>query len=278
MADAHAHGPKIHVFHATAPTCFWSWGYEALFNRLQLVYGDQIGVHVMTLCVYDDYDEYLKHYELTFDGLVDWVKEGIEIMGVPLMTDLRREMFPKSVMPASLAAMAAYRQGEAMGKRFMRAVLRRFLLEGQDVTKPAILAEAAAEARLDVKTFRTDLADPESLRADYEKQGDGFPHLPVGFYNVLVTDQENRTVILDHAFDPAIVEEAIDYLSKGKLVKRTPTDIAGYLREHGAAPLSEVARVFGLTPGDAGTRLRELQKAGKVATTTLAGAPHWHPA
>jgi len=122
MADAHAHEPKIHVFHGTAPTCFWSWGYEALFNRLHLVYGDQIGVHLMTLCVYDGYDEYLKHYELTFDGLVDWYKEG------------------------------------------------------------------------------------------------------------------------------------------------------------SAAPLSEVARVFGLTPAEAGTRPRELQKAGKAATTTLAGAPHWHVA
>lgn len=278
MAHTDAQGPKIHVFHATAPTCFWSWGYEALFNRLKLVYGDQVGVHVMTLCVYDDYDEYLKHYELTFDGLVDWYKEGVQIMDVPLMTNLRREMFPHSVMPASLAAMAAFRQGQEKGRRFVRAVLRRFLLEGQDVTKDPVLAEAAAEAGLDLAKFRTDSADRESLQADYNNQGEGFPHLPLGFYNVIVTDGENRTVILDNAFEPAVVEEAIDYLSGGTLAKRTPTDIVDYLREHGPAPVSEVARVFGLTPAKAEKRLMELRKAGEAATTTLAGAPHWSAA
>ncbi len=102
---------KIHVYHTTAPTCFWSWGYEAVFNRLPLVYGNQVDVHLLTSCVYDDFEDYLKHYEMTFKDMINWTKEGIEIMGVPLATDLRRERVPKSMMPATFAVIAAHRQG-----------------------------------------------------------------------------------------------------------------------------------------------------------------------
>jgi len=273
---AHAHHPtKIQVYHATAPTCFWSWGYEAVFNRLRLVYGDQIDVHVLTSCVYEDFDDYLKHYEMTFDEFVNWTKEGIQIMGVPLATDLKRARIPKSVMPATHAVMAAYRQGAEKGARFNRAILRRWNLELQDVTKEEILLEAATEASLIVAKFRKDLADTAGLQKDLEHQGHEFPHLPVGFYNVVVSDGENRTVVMDHAFDPATVEDAIDWLSGGRLKKAVPRDIAGYLRDHGPAPLTEIARVFGLPPRKAETELAALVKRGKAARLTLAGAPHW---
>ena len=42
---------------------------------LKLVYGDQIDIRVQVSCVYDDFEEYLKHYELTFDGLKEWTEE-----------------------------------------------------------------------------------------------------------------------------------------------------------------------------------------------------------
>ena len=274
MAHAH-HPPKIQVYHTTAPTCFWSWGYEAVFNRLPLVYGNQIDVHVLTSCVYEDLDDYLKHYEMTFDELVDWTKEGIQIMGVPLATDLKRDSIPKNMMPATHAVMAAYRQGKEKGARFNRAILRRWNLELQDVTKEEVHLEAAKEAALNVAKFRKDLADVAGLRKDLEHQGHEFPHLPVGFYNVVVSDGENRTVVLDHAFDPATVEDAIDWLSGGRLKKAVPKDIAGYLRAHGPAPLAEIARVFGLPPDRAEKALAALVKSRKSARVVLAGAPHW---
>ncbi len=279
MAHNHSdHPSKIQVFHTTAPTCFWSWGYEALFNRLKLVYGDQIDVRVQISCVYDDFEEYLKHYELTFEGMKEWTEEAIGIMSVPLHTGLRREQFPPSVLPASIAAMAAKRQGETKGARFFRALLRRSSVEGQDVTKEGVLFDAAKEAGLDVARFRRDHADHDGLMSDYQNQGDEFYHMPLGFYNVILKDGETRTVILDHAFDPAIVDEALDYLSRGRLRKKQPTDVVGYLRDHGPAPNREIERVFGLTPTVAKGKLKQLEKAGNVRAMTLAGAPHWSAA
>ncbi len=271
----HTHTTKIQVVHAAAPTCFWSWGYEAVFNRLRLVYGDQIDIRVLVSCVYQDFDEYLKHYELSFPELVKWTAEAVEIMGVPLNTDLRREMFPPSVGPASLAVLAARRQGPEKGARFFRTLMRRSSVEGQDVTKDDVLDAAAREARLDVTAFRRDYADREARENDLAREGGEWRHLPVGFYNVAVTDGDRRTVILDYAFDPSEVGGAIDYLSGGTLTKRTPTDIVGYLRDHGPAPAMEIARVFGLTSADAEKKLAGFEKEGKVNEARLAGAPHW---
>lgn len=273
-----SHRHRIQVYHSTAPTCFWSWGYEAVFNRLRLVYGDQIDVHIQVACVYDDFQEYLKHYELTFEGMRDSTKEAIGIMGVPLHTDLVRDQFPPSVMPASFAAMAARRQGDVIGARFFRALLRRSCVEGQDVTRDPILLEAAKEAGLNLPRFRKDLANRDGLLADYQNQGDAFYHMPLGFYNVILTDGGDRTVILDHAFDPKIVDDAIDYLSGGTLRRRAPGDIVRYLRDHGPAPTKEIERVFGLTPSSAGVKLRRLASGGKVRSSRLARAAHWSAA
>ncbi|OGS49922.1 MAG: hypothetical protein A3K65_09845 [Euryarchaeota archaeon RBG_16_68_12] len=270
-----ARPPKIQVYHTTAPTCFWSWGYEAVFNRLPLVYGDQIGVNVMTSCIYTDFEEYLKHYELTFDGLLEWTREGADIMGVPLGTDLRRETIPESMLPASLAAMAGYRQGPKKGGRFNRALMRRWCVELQDVTKLSVQLEAAGEAGLDLAKFQRDVADKKARQAELGHQGHDFPHLPLGFYNLIVSDEDSKTVVLDYAFDPAVVEDAIDWLSGGRLKKAVPKDIAGYLRAHGPAPLTEIARVFGLPPSKTEKDLARLEASGKAERLTLAGGPHW---
>lgn len=240
MPLSHTHAPedKIHVVHATAPTCWWSWGYEAVFNRLALVYGDQVAVHVANLCVYEDWNEYKKHYELAdFGEFLSWAKEAEEMMGVPMKVDFTESGMPASCMPATLATLAAYRQGHEKGKRFAREMLRRFVVEGVDVTRDKVLQDAAAVAGLDATRFQRDMKDEGGLRGDLERQGEGAPPLHVGFYNIGITDGHGRTVTLDHQFEPSVVEEAIDFLARGKLKKSEPTDIASYLRQHGLTPL-----------------------------------------
>ncbi len=271
----HTHQQKIQVVHATAPTCFWSWGYEAVFNRLRLVYGDQIGINILTSYVYDDFDEWFKENEIDWEGFLRWIAEASELMGTPLLRNPKREQFPKTVVPATLAVMAANLQGQTKGERFCRSLVRRMVVEGEDVTRDDILITAAIEAGLDEKRFLRDYAQKETRQAELEHQGEGFPPVHVGFYNLAVTDGDGRTVLLDYCFDPKRVEGAIDYLSNGTLKKQTPTDILAYLREHGFTPQTEIERVFDLTPEEAEKRLHSLQSSGKVESRSLADQPHW---
>ena len=274
MAHAHEPAPKITIYHATAPTCWWSWGYEATLNRVRHVYGDQVDLQLLYGTVWEDFDEYLKHYELTIDGVNDWAREASQTMGIPIRANYTAKE-PRNLQPASHATMAAMRQGREKGERFLRGVLRRFVVEGQDVTRGDVLREAATEAGLDVAAFRKDAADTEARQHDLEHQGGEFPHLPLGFYNLAITDGGDRTVLIDHAFDPKVVEEAIDYLSRGTLRKgRSPHAIA-YLRAHGLAPTAELARVTGVSLAVMETRLASIGKEGRVEKVLLAGAGHW---
>lgn len=271
---AHAHSHKVQVYHATAPTCHWSWGYEAVFNRLRLVYGDQVGVNTMTLCVWDNFPAYLKEYEMKWSEFNPWLAEIQATIGVPVAHPLKRSQVPFSMLAATNGAMAAYRQGEEKGQRFVRAVLRKSCVEALDVSKDGEVKDAAREAGLDMPRFAKDLENRKALEEQFTSQGHGWPELPLSYYTVVVSDG-HRHVLLEHAFDPAVVEGAVEYLSGGKLRKRKPSDIVGYLKAHGAAPTREVERVFGLTGAQAAGKLHALKKAGKVAEVELAGAPHW---
>ena len=267
--------PKITVYHATAPTCWWSWGYEAAMNRLSLVYGNQIEICLMLSTVYEDLAHWMKDNEVTDRSWKQWAQESAKIMGIPIRTDYRSDNEPRSVLPASLAVLAAQEQGLKKAARYMRAVLRLSVVEGRDVTKRDGMLAAAREAGLDENVFLEDNKDEEARKAELERQGEGFPELPLGFYNIAVSDGANRTVILDNAFDTSSIEGAIDYLSDGRLTKEAPTDILGYLREHGPAPSTEIGRVFAIGGSGIEARLGGLEKSGKIEKISLAGAAHW---
>ena len=275
MAHTNKHSPtKVQVYHATAPTCWWSWGYESVLNRLPMVYGDQVEIHLLYGTVYEDLNEYLKGYELTLDTMNEWAREASEQMRIPIRANYSLKE-PKTVLPATYAVLAALKQGRSRGDRFNREILRRFVVEGQDVTQASVLDQAAEAAGLGLKQFRSDFADTPALKAELSHQAHSFGHLPLGFYNVAVADGAGRTVILDYAFDPEVVEEAIDYISAGKLEKCTPTDIMTYLQHHGVAPTLELARVFGDAGADVGRQLAALEAEGKVRKISLAGGEYW---
>ena len=274
MEHAHEEPHKITIFHATAPTCWWSWGYEGALNRIRAVYGDQVDLRTFYGTVWEDFDEYLKECELTVEGVNEWAREAAGLMGVPIRANYGPAE-PRNLVPVTHATMAALKQGRERGERFVRAVLRRFVVEGQDVTRDDVLAAAATEAGLDLAAFRSDSADAEARTEDVGHQGNGWPHLPIGFYNLAVTDGENRTLLIDHAFDPKILEQAIDYLSGGTLAKRPPPDALAYLGTHGLTPTAELARVTGVPAPEMEGRLAAWEREGRVTRAVLAGAPHW---
>lgn len=275
-----AEAPVVHVVHATAPGCHWSWGYEATLNRLRMVYGDAIALHVRLGCPYEDWQQWLREYEMTDAEATRWINEEMgPIMGVSFATVHEGEA-PPSVMPLTLAAVAALRQGEEKGWRAHRALLRMYAVEGRDAMARETWLAAGREAGLDMRRFERDLEDTEGLLREYHEQSHAGPPVHVGFYNVIVWDGGNRRVLLDYAFDPQDVEGAIDYLSGGALKKR-PVKVDGipaYLRAHGVAPLAEIGRVFGLGPEQAMEHLERLEKDGTLARRMLAGAPHWEAA
>lgn len=269
--------PTIHVYHATAPTCWWSWGYEAVLNRLALVYGDQVKVHLRLGHPWDDIDEHYAHYGLDDASMAEWQRESEALMGVTLGSPLTRARAPRTTLPATLAVIAARDQGHAKAARFTREVLRRTVLAKEDVSKREVLESAARAAGLDMAAFRRARADEVRLAKAYEREGHGFPHVPLGFFNLAISDGKDRVLLINHAFDPRAVEEAIDFLAGGSLAKRVPTDVGAYLREHGPAPVEEIAKVFSLTIPEARARLDSLAREGEAEPATVDGVALFAP-
>lgn len=267
---------RVHVYHITAPTCWWSWGFEGVLNRLPLVYGDQVAVHTYLGCVYEDLGEYREHYDLDDEAMAAWRDEAVGLMGLPLAELEPFDAWPRTVFPATLAVAAARDQGEPAAARLQREVLRRFCVEGDlGVCASAALEEAAAASGLDVHAWRSAFKDEDGLRERLEHQGHGWPHVPLGFYNLAITDNEGTTVLLDHAFEPAQVEAAVEYVAGAPLERSEPGDPVAYLARHGPAPTVELARVFGLQEAVVGKRLGALGEQGRVRAMSLAGATHW---
>jgi predicted DsbA family dithiol-disulfide isomerase len=272
-----SHDQRVAVVHFTAPTCWWSWGFEPVFNRLKLVYGEQISLLTFYGTVYEDIEYYKKSYELDDAGMVAWAKEAQGIMGVPMHLNYRFDRMPKNLLPATLAVIAGIRQSHAQGHRLYRALLRRSIVEDQDVTNHATILDAVNEARLDIEKFKQDWNDQAGLKADLEKQGEGAPSVHVGFYNIAVTDGHGRTVYLDQRFDPLAAEGAVDYLAGGQLRKEKPTDVLSYIIANGPTHLAEAERVFDLSRADALADLERLEKNGKIRRLVLAGESFWTP-
>ena len=264
----------IRLLHAASPTCWWTWGYEATLHRVRLVYGNQVEIRIVLAPVYTDLKEYLAHYGSRKE-LVKEAEDASALMGVPIFLRYDRAKLPKDTLPVTLAAVAAYRQGGVAGEKFLRAIVRRSCVEGSDVSQNFTVLAAAREAGLDLKRFSLDRKDRDGLLKDLDAMNDGLPHMPLGFYNLIVEGDRGRRVVIDHAFEPADVERAIDYLGDRKLKKNRPRDPAVYLKQTGPAPLREIARVFAWDVAAAEKKMARLEKAGQVRQVKLAGQPHW---
>lgn len=267
--------PALRLWHAAAPTCCWTWGFEGVIHRVRLVYGDQVDIRLVPSAVYDDIDAWLEHNGLTRATWDAWGEKAARKMGVPFWTRFTEASIPKDATPATTATLAAWRQGGHLGERFLRALLLRNVAQGLDVTDPKVLDDAAGESGLDLGRFHKDLQDEAGLREDYAALQDDAPHVPLGFYNLVLDDGKGRTLVMDFPFDPQPVEEAIEFLTGGRLRKNAPDDLRAYLAGTGASHEAELARAFAWPRPNVRQRLEALERDGAVRRTTLGGETYW---
>jgi predicted DsbA family dithiol-disulfide isomerase len=109
-----------------------------------------------------------------------FVAEEVEELRAQVAADLfvgfDQGAFPASSLPAMALAAAAYEHSDAAGERVSLALRRALFDEGHDVSDPAVLAQVATEAGLDLPQE----PDDTSIRADWaegvERGVQGSPH------------------------------------------------------------------------------------------------------
>lgn len=265
----------VRVWHVAAPTCFWSWGFEGTLHRIRLRYGNQVDIRFIPAVVHTNLEEWMAHNEITRKSWDSWAEKAGKKMGIPIWTTYSSTKVPNDQTAATDAVVAAFRQGHPQGERFLRELLRRNVVEGKDVTRSATLASSAKACGLDVKRFEKDLKDKVGLQHDSDHMEEGAPHVPLGFYNLIVEDGSGRTVLMDFAFDPKPVEDVIEFLTGRSLKKNKPTDPAAFLAAAGATHAIELARAFGQALPAMQKQLTRLEEKGLVKQVELAGHPYW---
>lgn len=269
----------VRIWHAAAPSCFWSWGYEGTLHRIRLRYGNQVEIRFIPAVVHTNLQEWMEHNDLTLKTWDAWAAKAGKKMGIPIWTAYSQIKVPSDQTPATRAVIAAFRQGHPRGERFLRELLRRNVVEGKDVTKKPLLLSAAKASGLDVKKFTHAMQqDVAGLDAEGEQMADGMPHAPLGFYNLIVEDGSGRTILMDFAFDPKPVEDAIEFLTNRKLKKLSPSDPTAFLVAAGPTHNIELARAFGWALERVKREMLRLEKKGAVKQIELAGHPYWKAA
>ncbi len=268
MVEAHP-ATRVTLEHFSDPWCWWSWGFEPVLRRLKEVYGGQLEVRTRMGGVFDDRAGWLAKYGHDEATLPGWVAECKALTRMPVLDDYLGRAGVTSTFPACRAFLAAGLQSHEKADQFLRLLLEASCLGGQNVSKDAVIGEAALKVGLDparlIREMRSGAVEGlfEADRAAMESAG-------ASFLWSRISVPGRAAEVIEEVFDAAPYEAAIDRLSGGSLRKRTPVDILEYASRHpGTLCAREVAEVFRTTTEDAERRLAALAEGGHFTSTTL---------
>lgn len=262
------------MLHGASPLCHWSYGYEPVLQRIRLVYGDQVKVNVYTIPVYESFDQWMKDYELDDAGLREWMAEAQGLIRLPVNMDYF-ERPTESCVPATLAVHAAELAEPGAGERLARLVGHAMSIEGRALGDDDLLqlAERVGAPRKQVEAAIADGRAEVSVRTDAQSMH----ALGLDFYALQLRDSDGRTVILEHAFDSAKVEDALDWLGRGELRKNALPQPLDYAARHAPVSLREMEQVFRLDAAGVERALEPAVKARKLVRKEMLGHPFWLP-
>ncbi|HEV8360763.1 MAG TPA: hypothetical protein VGR28_09950 [Candidatus Thermoplasmatota archaeon] len=277
----HAQEPedkRLRVLHGASPFCWWTYGYEGVLNRLRLVYGDQIKVNTYQIPVYQDLEEHNKSYG-TDDPKVmaEWKAEAEQFMGLPIRPEAVAKL-PKTCVPGTLAVSAAEICQPGAGEKLARWI--GFLVnvdpQGRDMDDEATYLKLAELLGLPRKPVEQALEDGRA-EARVREEMQSMHALGLNFFALQARDFEGRTVIIEYAFDSAKMEEALEWLSRGKLRKHALPSPTDYIVQHAPVSMREVREVFRLDEAKVLAAAQAAERGGKVVRKEYQGHTFWLP-
>lgn len=155
--------PQLSVLEFTDPACPWAWGSEPKVRWLRTALGEQVAWRRVWGILFDPQDDDPAPdpdaEAVWYQGFVDGVARHTGAPAAP-----RLEWVCLSSWPASLAATAAARQGEAVAERVVRRLREQTFVHGRPAdTDDRVLAALATGAGtgLDLDRLAAEMALPE---------------------------------------------------------------------------------------------------------------------
>lgn len=264
----------VKIVYFTDPICSACWGIEPQLRRMKMEYGKYIEIEYCMggllpkwegfngggiskpSDVYHHWEEVSHHYGMPMVGDV-WLKDPLP-----------------SSYPPSIAFKAAQIQDEEKAILFLRRLREMVFVEAKNITRPELIAEAAAWAGLDVKQLEADSKDKaiQLFEQDLLKAR----QLGVrGFPTVFFSDNSgNRlTVYGVRGYDE--FEASIKRLASDAMPASLSTDALVYFNPFKSLTAKELS-VFTKTSLESSTEtLNALEKAGKTSAVVTKNGTLW---
>ena len=222
---------------------------------------------------FEKLSDWMKEYGVDEGSTVEWIRESIDVMKMPVRSDYYFTTRVASSYPACQAFKAAQLQSEEQAARYFRRMMEAFGLQCQPGTEEE-LVRLAGEVGLDRYRLRRDMHS-EAVAKAFEADRREMQESGANFLSLLIRDREGKKVVKSEVFTATPFEAIVDDLVPG-LPKRSPADVLEYLEHHrGLTPAHEIAAVFRIPDEDASARLQKLAAAGLLTTHTFDGIVAW---
>jgi len=261
---------QIEITEFTDPYCTWCWGSEPVLRHALEAYGDQISLRFVMGGLVEDRTTF--YDPANGIGGEQWEQqiathwlEASRRHGMPVdMARYERVLGMPSTYPANIAYEAAKLQDLNLADRYLRRLREAAAIEGLAIHEPEVLADLAAEMRLDRERFKRDFSGPavDAFAADRAICAKYGVH---GFPAFLVRIGE-REQLLPGYRGFAQFTGLIDLLAGGPVPRQRPAFrdevVLGFVNKYGSAATREVAEVFEVADDAADEALQRLTTAG----------------
>src|SRR2546422_9206618 len=100
------------MVHFADPWCWWSWGLEAVLQRLKEAYGENLKGTYKMGGQFESLRAWMKEYDVDERSAFDWTRESIEVTKVPIRPDCYLRTGVTTSYPACRSFKAAQLQAE----------------------------------------------------------------------------------------------------------------------------------------------------------------------
>jgi len=268
---------KIRVIEFTDPACTWCWGSEPILRKLEVNYQNQIEVDYIMGGLVEDVNDFHDSANQIFGSpdeinekvAVHWLEASerhgmpVKVEGFSLFSAERRSTYPMNI-----AYKAAQFQDKKLAKKLLRRIREAVAAEGRKTNQTEVLIELAQEVGLDVPKFIKAFTDGSAEKAFYEDKKITVSNRVSGFPSYLVTDGQDKNVLLRGYQQYETFKEVIEYLSDNEVhehkIKFSPAAVEDFIRNYGRVAPIEILMAFDIKKSDLDIVLKDLNEKGSV--------------
>jgi putative protein-disulfide isomerase len=264
----------VKIVYFTDPICSACWGIEPQLRRMKMEYGNYIEVEYCMGGLLPSWEGFNGGGISKPSDVYHHWEEVSHYYGMPMVGDVwLKDPLPSSY-PPSIAFKAAQMQDHDKAILFLRRLREMVFVEAKNITRPELIAEAAAWAGLDTKQLEADskgkaitLFEEDLLKA--RQMG------VRGFPTVFFQDTNGNRLTIYGVRGYEEFEANIKRLASDAKANNLSSDALIYFKPFNSLTAKELSVFTKTTPEASTATLIELEKQGRTSAIVTKNGTLW---